>query len=322
MRMTRSFLAILALLTSCGAAAEAACVTGASGVHITGGTTVNVSPVYNPFGGPDQIYSFTVQVTNSSAAACSAGLSFTRSSLAARMSSGGNTLDYGIESAGGIPLLQTAGFSIGVTPVALNRIDFTAPANSTTPIQVQLRIPSGQLAAPGSYADTLATIGLYEIALGIPVAVIDERAFTANSAVNAVCELPPPDVSTLNFSGAITNGRPNAGVVHRASFANVKCNAPTRVHLLGDALRPSIALPGTPGFDNFINFHAAASFGSAAVALDTNPDPAIESALSAGYSPGATISGHIDLDVNLTAGNPVLAGSYSATLTIEVDPNL
>jgi hypothetical protein len=36
---------------------------------------------------------------------------------------------------------------------------------------------------------------------------------------------------------------------------------------------------------------------------------------------GATINGSLGVDVNLVPGRPLLAGNYSATLTVSIDPN-
>ena len=327
--MTSSLRALRTLLVACLACcslagAAAACQNaGANRVTITAGTSVSVTPAYSSQATSDQLFSFSVTVTNPhNSKTCNFALSFTRSTVPARMTNGAWTLQYSIESSSGTTLLQTTGYVAGTSPAAANRLAGFVGTNSSVTLNVRIRIPAGQTsAAAGSYSDSTVTIGIYEISGSSPVDTVDTKAFTVGATVVTACTLPTPDATTLNFTPAITDGVPNASYVLRSTFTSVACTQPSRIRLSGSALQPTPALSAASGFDNFINWRAYGVFSAASATLNTS---SASSATSLDFNvPSGAVSGAtITVDVNLVAGNPLLAGSYSAILTVSIDPNL
>ena len=310
----------LCLLTG----ATLACQTsGANRVVISAGTSVAVTPAYSAQNSGDQLHAFSVTIQNPhNSKSCSFALSFTRAALPATMANGASTLSYSVESAAGATLLQTTGYVFGSSPPNTNRLAGFVAANSSVTLNVRIRIPAGQTgAAAGSYADSTVTIGIYEISGGTPVGTVDTQPFTVTANVVTACTLPAPDAATLNFTPSITNGVPSSSYVLRSTFTGVSCTQPARIRLTGGALQPSVATPAASGFDNFIDWQATGVFSAATAALDTR---SAVSATSAGFnvSSGAVSGATITVDVNLVAGNPVIAGTYSAILIVSIDPNL
>jgi outer membrane usher protein len=145
------------------------------------------------------------------------------------------------------------------------------------------------------------------------------------ATVVAVCNLPAPTASSLDFSSAISQGLPNPASTQATSIVNAQCTAPTRVQLSGNSLQTSPLGPTTAGCDNFINWTAQATFGSASVTLTTTgltATPPVTSVAQNTATQGPT-SGTISIgNIHLIAGNPVIAGSYFSTLIITIDPSL
>lgn len=317
--------AAFAVMTA-GVPASAFCTqNGSNATVITAGTSTTVTPAYDPSGVADQLHSFTVTIANprtNANATCTLALSFTRATLPATMTNGATTLQYSIESTSGATIIQNTGFAAFSSPSAANRIDLTIAPGGTANVTVRIRIPAGQTSAgAGSYTDNTVTIGIYEIAFGVPFRALDEHVFTLNASIASACNLPAPDVSTLNFTSAISQGLPNSAFVLRSTFNGVACTAPSRIRLTGSSLLPTPAVGAVAGFDNDIDYLAIAQFGAASTALNTTVASQVTSAgtnVASGPVAGATIT----VDVNLLVGQPLLAGTYSSVLTVTIDPSL
>ncbi|MCB1518987.1 MAG: hypothetical protein KDJ37_00255 [Hyphomicrobiaceae bacterium] len=325
-RWAAGLVLMLALLIGSGGSALAACAGNANNIVVTV-TPSPVLPGYDPFAAGDLVRTITVTITNNTNRRCDAAISFQRSGSASpAMTSGGNGLNYVIEeSTGGSSLVTTAGFISGSSPAAANRVAFgNVTSGSSASRTLQVRIPAGQVVAAGDYIDGLVSmqvIGLNNAGTN-PIRLVKAVAFVPQATVVAKCIMPSPSTPNLNFSAAIANGRPNSGVVQTTTFSNVACTAPARLRLTGAALQPTSPIPARAGFDNFINYRADGSFGSAAATLSTTvAEHSVDSAQKNTAS-GATSNGFISVGVNLISGNPIIAGSYTGILTVTIDPAL
>lgn len=317
---------VTVMVATCLPAFAACTLSGANATTISGGTSTVVTPAYNPTAPGDQLHNFTVTLSNPNTAgngSCTVGLSFTRSSLPATMTNGTSNLQYSIESTGGATLLQTTGFAFFSSPPNANRIGVTLAPGANVSITVRIRIPAGQTSATsGVYSDNTVTVGIYELFFGfLPIAVVDERTFTVGASIVGSCVLPAPDVSTLNFTPAITSGVPNPGFVLTSTFSGVSCTAPSRIRLTGFQMNPSPATGAVAGLDNFIDYRAVAQFGAANATLRTDLASQVTS-LNTNVVSGAVTGASITVDVNLIAAQPIIAGTYSAILTVTIDPSL
>jgi hypothetical protein len=322
-RCAFALISALALIVP-GGPAQALCVVLGPGTVSPPAATL---PDYDPFSTTDTILDMNFSVSVPLLAICGASISFTRSAgLPAVMSQGASNLQYSIEvPSSGQTLLQTTGFVSGSSPVPGTRYDFLLPLlGATANVPVRIRIPAGQLVASGNYSDNqlnATVVALGDLLGTMPTGILKQQGFVPSVNVVSKCVLPAPSISTLDFSSAISNGHPNPGVIQSSVFNNVRCTAPSVLRLSGGAMQPVGSVPAQSGFDNFINWRAAGTFGSAATVLNTNSASQATSPTKNTPS-GATPNGTINVDVNLMNGNPIIAGSYRSTLTVTIDPNL
>lgn len=290
---------------------------GCGNFDVTFAPTAAVPP-YDPFGA-EQMRELTITVTSRSSGKCDVALSFQRPALPPVMAHWSSTLQYAIEGSGGNSLVQTTEWA-DCTPG--NRIDFLdMRKNETRSATVRVRVPAGQVRPAGDYADhgvALILVGLNEHHQ--PHRLILRKHFKPSAKVIAKCVLPPPNPAAHNFTGAISQGVPDPAQTRTSTFANVQCTAPAKVRLIGSAMQPSAAIPARAGFDNFINWRAAATFGNASAILSTNTAGQAESHYK-NAARGPTLNGSISVGINLLKGKPIIAGTYSGTLTVAIDPN-
>lgn len=313
---------VAAVLSLAGAtAAQAAC----SGFNQV---TVSVAPgplisSYDPFAPGDAIRNLTVTVNNPANAQCDAAITFQRSAgAAATMANGGVTLAYSVERVGGGSLITTTGYTTVGTPPAGNRVDLlNIPARGSASANIQLRIPAGQVTAAASYTDNIILQVLRLNQSNQPNLIMEAVPFSPQAGVISKCVMPAPSQPAVNFSSAISNGRPNEGVKQTVTFTNVQCTAPTKLRLTGQAMQPTPATPPRAGFDNFINYRAAGAFGNATSTLSTTISSASADSVQKNAASGATTNGQIDVELNLVNGQPIIAGTYSGTLTVSIDPS-
>jgi hypothetical protein len=307
MRTGFRFVAAVAVGASCLAGtAKAACmVSDIKSITFTGTSLAS----YNPF----TSYSpQLVTVTVSANGPCGAvELAFLSPSTLARMS-GPDLLSYDVQQqAGGTSLLYGGGI-----PSSTAHIDIGAGNVGSATVQVS--VPAGQVVPDGAYGDTGLAAHVFDKA-DSTFTLLKAAAMPVTGSVAKVCQFTAPTSPTLNFTSAIANGQPNPGHVRSVTFDGVSCTSPTIVRLSGDAMQLQPA--GTsPGFDSHIHYRASARFNAASAVLDTS----VASEASAGTpntTSGATVNGSITVDVNLLAGNPLLAGTYAATLTVSIDPS-
>ena len=262
----------------------------------------------------------TINLKTKGKGTCRGSLAFNRPSLPATLGrvGGGGSLPYVIQTAagGGTSLL----FS-GVDPQS-HRLDFTVPSNAhsvTLTVYVRMQQPGLAPVAAGAYGDhpTLQVFNRQDWHRTL----VGSRPFTVAGTVASVCQLPAPNVASLSFNSAISNGLPNPAVVLTAKFTNVSCTAPARIRLSGNRLEPTSPISPVANFDNFIHWQASATFGAASVLFDTRTASQASSAVQ-NVASGATSSVTISVNINLLQGQRVIAGTYSNILTVTIDPSL
>lgn len=290
-------------------------------VSVNGAPTISN---YDPFSGSGSEHSFNVSIRNPSADSCNVAISFHRpAGLPATMSSGSSTLGYSLERLGnGLPIITQNGFVPLSSPPANRRHNFgVIPRSRSRNRNVNFVISPGQVVAAGQYSDpniTMILVGLNDS--GQPEQSRPVSISLPQAAVVSKCSLPPPSLSNLDLTTAISNGRPNEGVTRTTTFSNVQCTAPTKLRLTGAALQPTSPTGPRAGFDNFINFRAVGTFGSASTTLTTTTTEQSADSAQKNVADGATTAGQIDVVVNLVNGQPILAGTYSGILTVSIDP--
>lgn len=291
-------------------------------VAITSVTPAPTIANYDPFTAGDATATLSITIASKANQPCTAAITFARTPTSAQMSSGGSTLNYVIEPDGGGNPLITTGYVAGSSPAPANRLGVIVPANGSSTANIRVRIPAGQVVAAGGYHDNLVQLLL--VALDNSNNPSDSKLgpmFSPQATVVAKCSMPPPAQSLLDLTSAISNGRANGGVKRSTSFSNVACTAPSKLRLTGAALQPTISTPSRSGFDNFINFRAQGTFGNASSTLITTTSSQSSDSSQKNVASGATTGGQILIDVNLATGQPILAGSYSGTLTVSIDPS-
>ena len=137
-----------------------------------------------------------------------------------------------------------------------------------------------------------------------------EGYLTASATVATSCNLPPPSLSSVDFSGAVINGTIPAPFQRSLSFSNAGCNSPARLTLAGQALRH----PNSPAR---IHYTASAILGASAITLDTQT-----SAFVFANAIGAPASNSIPVSITvLPSTAPLPAGTYSSILRVSLEPS-
>lgn len=285
-----------------------------SAITLISSTTSTVSPAYDPFSGSDLTDDFSFTVNNGNASACSVAVVFARPTTPGQMSNGTQSLSFGLERTNGTNVLNT-GF---------NFIDFysgTLGGSSSGSGVVRVRIPGSQTtASAGNYTDTQVTMYLFGWR-GSSYQFARSYALTYNATIDQTCSMSPPSPSALNFTSAISLGQPNPSLVLTSTLNNINCTAPARVTLSGGAMQRTPSIGAVSGFDNFINWQATATFGSASVSLVTTSSTT-QTSLTTNVPVGTTVGGVFSVDVNLLSGQRLQSGSYTSVLTVTVDPTL
>ena len=147
-------------------------------------------------------------------------------------------------------------------------------------------------------------------------------SLSVNATVASVCQLGAPSLATIDFSTAIVGGAAKSGISQTTTMST-NCTAPTVVQLTGGRMTSPSAPAAVGAFDNFISWSATATFGGATANLvaDTSVAKTATSA-SKNATSGAISNGTVLVDIGLIDGNRLIAGSYSSTLMVTIDPSL
>lgn len=223
-------------------------------------------------------------------------------------------------AAPGLAFTVTGGAPTVATPDDINVNRTTATRTWT------VSMVAGQTAPAGSYATSAGTTPLVNLHLKVRGRLQQPpiRSAPLDVSVNVLpsCQLSSPVTASVDLSAAIVNGTANPGVVSTIVFPSATCTAPARVRLSGAALQPVGSIPPRAGFDNFINWRAQATFGTTtAVLATTGATPGVALSPTRNQGSGAGTPGSMSLSVNLLSGNQIVAGSYSGTLTVAIDPS-
>jgi hypothetical protein len=261
---------------------------------------------------------------------CAGAVAFNRASLPASMAitgGGAATLPYTLQSAanGGNTLLYTG----GGLPNAANVVPFTFPATLLSGGIFHQSVTVWALAQPvtpqqaGSYLDGI-TLDVFSSTLaGVLQARTSSQTFTVTGTVAKSCTIggvahPSADTATI---GITANGAVATTPINR-SYANTVCNTPSNLQLISQngAVKATGAVAGLA---NLIDYAAAATFSGASAALNTAAVPTAVGAESGVAVPtiGNTPSGLLSVTITPQANpQPLLAGSYSDTLSITLTP--
>lgn len=270
---------------------------------------------YNPGGSAGSLLVTLSVTTNQS---CSLRASFIRTSLPPVMTSGASTLDYTVRQIGGGATYITA-----TSPApAANTVTMSVTGGAGTRTQqVEMLVPANQWVSDGSYTDGAVVVRLYSSILSFGF-VVATRTVTPQVTVPRVCRLDPPSTPVISFVPAeIPQGVPNPAIV-KSTTLGASCTSPTYLRLTGSALTGTPAIPPASGFDHFINYRAVGSFGAASTTLVTTTSPATAASAVRNVASGPTLSGTVNVSVNLETGQTVSAGAYSGVLTVTIDPSL
>lgn len=303
---------ILALLAMPPAVAQTNCANTALAT-LTSSTTVNAASAYDPFSGAGVTTNMTVTVRNGNAGNCSIAVVFVRPTSPIVMTNASFTLTYGVDFNGtnainiGSPSSGWFATLAGGASFTFSTYHMTIAANQTS-------------AAAGNYNDNMVQLYLYAFRFGT-WQFVRTYGFNFNASIAKKCTMAAPSPSSLNFTPAISHGKPNAAYTLSSTLGSVRCTYPSKVTLSGTAMQHTPAIGAMPGFDNFINWRAVATLGGANATLDTSAASTVTST-SYNVGSGTTINGSVGVNVNLLAGQPLRSGNYTGTLTVTVDPTL
>jgi hypothetical protein len=285
--------------------------------------TVTVTPSpniasYNPYSGAPATQSLSITVTRNGNGVnnpCRLGVYIEGGRPSKTLASGANTLTYDMLSSGASILYPAGAPPTSVVVLTINR-------NSSQTATVSFEVPANQVVATGTYLDAANEVTVTNVNnAGVPQNTITRRTPLSTQAfVTKTCQLGTPSLTTLAFAAAdIPKGLPNQGVIKSTSMTG-SCTAPANLKLTGQALEQIPPAPPRSGFDNTINYTAIGTFNAATVTLNTTGAPqTVMSAAPAGAA-NSVVSGGVGVNVNLRQANPLLAGSYTGTLTVTLEP--
>lgn len=294
------------------ALAQANCA-NVNNASLSSTTTITATPAYEPFSGSALTHSFNMTVQNTNTSTCAIAIVLNRpSSASPTMTSGASSLSWNLDF-NGSPVLYDPGVLAGwYANVGAN--------NTFTFSTYNMNFPANQTsAAAGAYTDTQVTLSIYAFRFGWRF--VRSYAMTFGASIDRTCIMSAPSPSSLNFSSAISLGMPNPAAVLSSTISGVNCTSPARVTLSGNAMQRTPSVGTVSGFDSFIDWQATATLGSATATLATNAASTTTS-VSYNVGSGTTVGGAVGVDVNLIAGQPLRSGSYSAVLSVTVDPTL
>jgi hypothetical protein len=308
MRAQPAIFRLIAISTVVGLAptAHAACLP--SEITSVSYTSTSLSP-YNPF---TNSISKLVTVQVSATHACAVELAFFSPTVPPRMS-GSGLLGYDVRAQNGAASLVFGGGA----PLSTVTVDIGI--GNVGAALVQISVPAGQVVSDGLYSDAGLIAQVFDRS-GSIFTLLKSSVMPVSGSVAKVCQFSAPSTPTLNFTAAISNGIPDPAYVRSLTFDSVNCTAPSTVRLSGSAMQPTQPSGAPPGLDNRIHYRASASFNAASAVLDTRTTNDVSSTARNTIT-GATVNGSMGLDVNLLAGKPLIAGTYTATLTVSIDPN-
>jgi hypothetical protein len=169
-----------------------------------------------------------------------------------------------------------------------------------------LRITPPQDISAGVHSQAI-TLSLYENG-----ALIARGTMTIAVNVLSACTLPAPDVTTLDFSPGISQGRVASLFTQTAVIHGAACTGPARLTLRGAPMATDA--PPTQAFDSHLDYTARASLASTAVSFSTANAAQSSVAIPSASSP-------LTIDVSLTPGSrPLAAGRYTSTLRVTLEP--
>lgn len=294
------------------AAAQSNCG-NVNNASLASATTITATPAYQPFSGSQLTYSFNLTVQNANNSPCSIAIILVRPTAPLVMSNAGFSLNYNLDF-NGSNVVNIGAPSSGYF--------LTAPGNGTGTFSTyNLTIAASQTAAAaGLYVDNQVVLYLYAYRGG-SWRFVRTYALSLRATIDKTCTMSSPSPATLNFTSAISLGMPNPGVVLSSTLSGVNCTSPSRITLSGNAMQRTPAVGAVSGFDNFIDWQATATLGSATATLATNVAGTVT---SSGYNvpSGTTVSGVVGVDVNLIAGQRLQSGNYTGVVTVTVDPTL
>jgi len=326
------FAAVVAVCLA--SAASARCTVRATNVSTLSFNTGTYTPPAAPVA---QLLAYTVSGTyntdnDTSAPLCTVGISFNRASLPASMarSGGGATLPYTIQTlpGGGNTVLFTGGGN--PTAAQLATASFSQAGTNLTNVPFSVLINLYFLVQPGSpqregaYTDA-PVLNAYNVRQG--TGALSNRAtgtFNVSGTVAKACTIggvasPAIDTANIPVNAA---GVVDTSVIAR-SYLTVVCNALTNLQATstGGGVKRAAAAPG--GFSHIINYTAVATFGGATSTVNTATvgTAVAAEAGSIGTTSAATSSGTLGVTITpQTPGQPLVSGSYSDVLRIQLTP--
>jgi hypothetical protein len=302
-----------------------ACTGGGGVIRVTSGTTVMVTPAYDPAAVGDQIYSFSFGVTNFSNRACRFVLSIRRATMPASMTNGTASISYAVERTTGVLIMRTA-----ATPTAgQSTTSVRLVAGASTTINVRARLPASQTTAirNGIYTDATLTLEVWQsTTAGTPTALRSSSAMSISATRSGTCAISSPTNVTQTIATSavgLTTGMSTPSptfLVTCSVISNVVLSSQNGAVTLGNVLETSLTPVG--GFRNKIDYSATINAPAGTVTLDTGASVAAPAATPTQVFSNAAEANRLTT-VTITPETstvPLIAGTYEDLLTIRITP--
>lgn len=320
--------AAFVVLTLTAGCAWATCTINSAGISVSP-LTANTGTYTAPTTPATVAVTFTISgtyTTNAAAGTCDAAIFFQRATMPATMANsggGGSTLPYTIQNAAGTLLYASSATNVNVAEYQFAGVASVANRAFSGTVTASFAMQPTVSQAGGSYNDSI-TLAILNVNIAAQTGqFIGTRGFTVTGTVAKSCTIggaaKGTDTATIPITAA---GNVNTAVINK-SYSNVACNTPSNVQLTTQNGAVTNPAAGSAAFSNLIDYSAAAVFSGANAPLNTATNPAAAGPESGtavsttGTQPNGTMTVTITPQANI---KPLVAGTYSDTLTITITP--
>ena len=225
---------------------------------------------------------------------------------------GGLTIPYSIAATGP----TTGGTTISYTSTIGGSANATT---ATVVVPVNLVIPAGSYAT-GAYIDTTAILRVINQNTG---AILASQAITPTLVYNTTTCTINGQASGGSYAVDFSNGTTITIGTRTVAFGTAACNSPTTITLTSSLGASKTAAPANTSHQNHFNYTAAVTLNGGSATLNTSSNLAATGPeTTTGRITAASTNAPLSVSItSLSPAKPLVAGSYSDTLTVTLTPD-
>ena len=229
-----------------------------------------------------------------------------------KSTAGGLTIPYSIAATAP----TTGGTTISYTSTIGGSANATA---ATVVLPVNIVLPAGSYST-GIYTDTTAILRVFNQNTG---AIIASHAITPTLLYTATACTINGQASGGSYTVDFSNGTTITIGTQAVAFGTAACNSPTTITLTSSLGASKTAASATTSHQNHFDYRAAVTLNGGSATLNTSSNPvATGPEMATGRITAASTNAPLSVSItSLSPAKPLVAGSYSDTLTVTLSPD-